>query len=115
MNATLHTFTGARHLILTLAAMHEADQIAAAWRVASQDVASDIIQVRGFLKVVAERDEMLVPGVPVHRPAYVDYCVKALPWALSLYLGNVRTISECEAAMTARGIPFAQSSDAWGY
>lgn len=113
MNALGSRFQAVRGAILAATAPNETERIAGAWRIASQDIASDIITVRGFLRVIAEQDEMLTATVRVHRPEYVDYCVKALPWALSEYLRNVKTISETEAAMEARCIPFARSSDAW--
>ncbi len=58
--------------------------------------------------------EMLTPTIRVHHPDYVEQCRKRLPWQLSLYLEHVKTISNCEAEMEARGMAFAKSSDAWG-
>jgi hypothetical protein len=89
-------------------------QISNAWRVASQEVADNIRFVRQYRKVIAEAGERLSTGKLLHSAAYVDQCAKRLPWQLSIYLGHVRTISECEAKMDAIGMAYAKSSDAWG-
>lgn len=88
--------------------------LASAWAISQQEVADAIRFAKQYLRVIAERDEMLTPTIRVHSPAYVAQCVKKLPWLLSLYLEHVRRISETEAEMTARGMAFAKSSDAWG-
>lgn len=88
-------------------------RIAEAWRISSQEVGEAIRFVKQYRRVVDERDEMLTPTIRVHSPA-VERCEKLLPWALSVYLGHVRTISETEAEMEARGMAFARSSFAWG-
>lgn len=112
-SATVLTFPQMRNAILAAVSVDEADRLSSAWRIASQDITSDIIHVQAYLKVISERDERLPGGWRVHSPTYVEICEKRLPWQLSSYLGNLRTISETEAAMTAAGIPFARSSDAW--
>lgn len=89
-------------------------RISDAWRISSQEVGEALRFVRQYQKVIAEADEMLTPTVRVHSPAYVEQCAKRLPWALSVYLGHVRRISDCEAEMEARGMAFARSSYAWG-
>ncbi|RWK12165.1 hypothetical protein [Mesorhizobium sp.] len=101
-------------LDLTPAADAYSPRIADAWRISSQEVGEAIRVVRQSLKVITEADEMLLPNVPVHRPAFVEQCRKRLPWELSLYLEHVRRISETEAEMEARGMAFARSSYAWG-
>ncbi|AZO11199.1 hypothetical protein EJ074_20480 [Mesorhizobium sp. M3A.F.Ca.ET.080.04.2.1] len=100
-------------LDLTPAADAYDSRIADAWRISSQDVGEAIRFVRQSLKVIAETDEMLTPTVRLHSAAFVDQCRKRLPWELSLYLEHVRRVSECEAEMEARGMPFARSSHAW--
>lgn len=100
-------------LDLTPAANAHDERIGEAWRISSQEVGEAIRFVRQSLKVIAEADEMLTPTVPIHRPAFVEQCRKRLPWELSLYLEHVKTISNCEAEMEARGMRFARSSDAW--
>lgn len=112
-SATILTFPQMRNAIRAAVSIDEADRLSSAWRIASQDITSDIIHVRAYLKVINERDERLPGGWRVHSPAYVEICEKRLPWQLSAYLGNLKTISETEFAMEQRGIPFARSSDAW--
>lgn len=87
--------------------------LADAWRISSQDVANCIRFVRQYLKVIAERDEVLLPKMRLHSVAYVEQCEKLLPWQMSLYLHHVRNISECEAKMDALGMAYAISSDDW--
>lgn len=113
-SATILTFPQMRNAIRAMVSVDEADRLSSAWRIASQDIASDIIHVRAYMKVIAEKNDRLPGGHwPVHSPAYVEICEKRLPWQLSAYLGNLKTISETEFAMEQRGIPFARSSDAW--
>ncbi|TGQ89423.1 hypothetical protein EN828_10280 [Mesorhizobium sp. M2D.F.Ca.ET.185.01.1.1] len=113
-DATILTFRQVRNAVRSMVSADEAERLASAWRIASQDIASDIIHIRASMKVIAERNDRLPGGNwLVHSPAYVEICEKRLPWQLSIYLGNLRTVSETEAAMDAAGIPFARSSDAW--
>lgn len=113
-SATVLTFPQMRRAIRAMVSVDEADRLSSAWRIASQDIASDIIHVRAYLKVIAEKNDRLPGGHwPVHSPAYVEICEKRLPWQLSVYLENLKTISTTEAEMIERGIPFARSSDAW--
>jgi hypothetical protein len=91
----------------------DGELLAAAWRIASQDVADDLRFIRQYAKVIAERDEWLSTGALVHRPAYVQQCRHWLAETIKRYLRNVRTISETEAAMTDIGMAFAKSSYAW--
>lgn len=113
-SAAILTFPQVRNAIRATVSVDEADRLSSAWRIASQDIASDIIHVRAYLKVIAERNDRLPGGNwLVHSPAYVEICEKRLPWQLSVYLENLKTISKTEAEMIERGIPFARSSDAW--
>lgn len=113
-SATILTFPQMRNAIRAVVSVDEADRLASAWRIASQDIASDIIHVRAYLKVIAEKNDRLPGGNwLVHSPTYVEICEKRLPWQLSVYLENLKTISTTEAEMIERGIPFARSSDAW--
>ncbi|WP_192182177.1 hypothetical protein [Mesorhizobium amorphae] len=89
-------------------------RISDAWRISSQEVGAAISFVNQYQRVIAERDEMLTPAIRLHGATYVDVCEKRLPWALSVYLGHVRRISDAEAEMEARGMAFAKSSYAWG-
>lgn len=115
-SAAILTFPQMRNAIHAAVSVDEADRIASAWRIASQDIASDIINVRACLKVIAEKNDRLPGGNwLVHSPAYVEICEKRLPWQLSVYLGNLKTISETQAAMDERGIPYALSSDDWRF
>ena len=88
-------------------------RLAVVLRMASQDIADDIRFIRQYLKVIAERDERLSTGTPVHGRAYVEACAAWLPETVARYLRNLRLISECESAMIAAGMRFARSSDAW--
>jgi hypothetical protein len=93
--------------------LEQRERLAGAWRMASQDIAEDIRFIRHYLKVIAEKDERLSTGTLVHGRAYVEACAGWLPQTVARYLRNLRAISECEFAMTAAGIRFALSSDAW--
>ncbi|TGU28700.1 hypothetical protein EN795_37625, partial [bacterium M00.F.Ca.ET.152.01.1.1] len=62
------------------------ETLAAAWRIASQDVADDLRFIRQYARVVAERDEWLSTGALVHRPAYVEQCRVWLAETLTRYL-----------------------------
>ncbi|TPN76748.1 hypothetical protein FJ987_17950 [Mesorhizobium sp. CU2] len=93
--------------------LKERERLAGAWRMASQDIADDIRFIRQYLKVIAEKDERLSTGTLVHGSAYVQACADWLPETVARYLRNLRLISECESAMTAAGVSFAKSSDAW--
>ncbi|TGV26362.1 hypothetical protein [Mesorhizobium sp. M4B.F.Ca.ET.143.01.1.1] len=108
-----HTFAQVRGAILATVSVDEADRIAGAWRIASQEVDSSILMVRVYRRVLAEADEMLTPTVRLHSESDVARAARLLPWQLAVYLGHVRTISETEATMKARGIRFALSSDDW--
>ena len=89
------------------------ERVAGAWRMASQDIADDIRFIRQYLKVIAEKDEMLSTGTLVHSRAYVEACAGWLPQTVARYLRHLRQITECELVMTAAGIRFALSSYAW--
>jgi hypothetical protein len=80
---------------------------------ACQDIADDIRFIRQYLQVIAEKDALLSTGARVHSRAYVEACANWLPETLLRYRRNLRQITECELAMTASGIRFAVSSDAW--
>ena len=87
--------------------------LADAWRGSMLEVADHIRFIRQHQKTIAERDEMLLPGVPVHRPAYVEAARALLAYRLPLYLEALRRVTEAEARMSLIGMPFAKSSDAW--
>ena len=89
-------------------------RIAEAWRISSQEVSEATRFVKLYRRVIDEHDEMLARTVRVHSQADVERCEKLLPWALSVYLRHVKTISETEAEMEARGMAIARSSFAWG-
>ncbi|RUW53546.1 hypothetical protein EOA32_08965 [Mesorhizobium sp. M1A.F.Ca.ET.072.01.1.1] len=91
----------------------ERERLAGAWRMASQDIADDIRFIRQYLKVIAEKDDRLSTGTLVHGRGYIEACAAWLPETIARYSRNLRLISECECAMTAAGVRFAKSSDAW--
>jgi len=93
--------------------LEQRERLAGAWRMASQDIAEDIRFIRQYLKVIAEKDERLSTGTLVHSRAYVEACAGWLPQTVARYLRNLRAITECELAMSAAGVRFALSSDAW--
>ncbi len=114
MNTANHAaFADLSRPLPSLLPLAERERLAGAWRMASQDIADDIRFIRQYLKVIAEKDERLSTGTLVHGPAYVEACAAWLPQTVARYLGNLRLISECEYAMTAAGVRFAKSSDAW--
>jgi hypothetical protein len=98
---------------ISTASSDRRQRLAGAWRIASQDIAEDIRFIRQYLKVIAEKEERLSTGVLVHSRAYVEACASWLPETVARYLRTLRQITECELAMTAAGIRFALSSDAW--
>ena len=106
-------FTDLSRPLISTASIDRGERLAGAWRMACQDVADDIRFIRQYLKVIAEKDERLSTGTLVHSRAYVEACANWLPDTLARYLRRVRLITECELAMTAAGIRFALSSDAW--
>jgi len=99
--------------LISPATTDQRQRLAGAWRMASQDIAEDIRFIRQYLKVIAEKEERLSTGTLVHSRAYVEACAGWLPQTVARYLRNLRAITECELAMTAAGIRFALSSDAW--
>lgn len=113
MTAALHsTFQAVRGAILTISA-DEADRLATAWRISQQEVRDSLRSIQTYQQIIAERDDMLTATIRLHKPADIELAERRLPWALSVYLGHVRIISETEHEMTKRGIRFAASSDHW--
>lgn len=87
--------------------------LADAWRINSQEVVESIRFVKQYMRVIEETGSRLRCGVLVHHPAHVERCREMLPWRLSLYLEQVRAISEAEARMDEIGMVYALSSDDW--
>lgn len=106
MSAALHAFTPATSTF--------DPHLASAWRISQQEVRDAIMFMNQYSRVISERDEMLTPTVRLHGAAYVEACEKLLTQEAEIYLRHVRVISETEAEMTACGMAFARSSDAWG-
>lgn len=108
MNTANHAaFADLSRPLLSPLPLAERERLAGAWRMASQDIADDIRFIRQYLKVIAEKDDRLSTGTLVHGRAYVEACEAWLPETIA------RMVSECECAMTAAGVRFAKSSDAW--
>jgi hypothetical protein len=99
--------------LISTASIDRGERLAGAWRMASQDIAEDIRFIRQYLQVIAEKEARLSTGMLVHSRVYVEACAGWLPETVARYLRNLRQITECELAMTAAGIRFAVSSDAW--
>ena len=89
------------------------DTVSDAWRYSLSGIREDIRFIGVYRRVIAEKDERLSSGHRVHRPAYVKQCRRELAATRKSYLVHVRRISEAEEQMTAMGIAFARSSDAW--
>lgn len=87
--------------------------LADAWRINSQEIVESIRFVKQYRRTIDERDKRLACGVLVHSRAHVEHCEKLLPWRLSLYLEQVRAISEAEQRMDEIGMAYALSSDDW--
>ncbi|CAN7662105.1 hypothetical protein [Mesorhizobium sp. LjNodule214] len=114
MNTANHAaFADLSRPLLSSLSLEQRERLAGAWRMASQDIAEDIRFIRQYLKVIAGKEERLSTGTLVHSRAYVEACAGWLPQTVARYLRNLRAITECELAMTAAGIRFALSSDAW--
>jgi hypothetical protein len=104
------TFAG---LTRALTPVPVADTLGDAWRTNLSAIREDIRFISIYRRVLAEKDERLSSGHRLHRPAYVKQCRRDLVATCRSYLARVRRITEAEAQMTAMGIRFAQSSDAW--
>lgn len=104
------TFAG---LTRALTPVPVADTLGDAWRTNLSAIREDIRFIGIYRKVIAEKDERLSSGHRLHRPAYVKQCRRDLVATRKSYLARVRRISEAEEQMTAMGIAFAKSSDAW--
>lgn len=89
------------------------ETIGDAWRHSLSGLREDIRFIGVYRKVLAEKDARLSSGRLVHSPAYVEQCRRDLDATCKRYLARVRRVTECEAQMTAMGIAFAASSDAW--
>lgn len=114
MNATAHTaFSAAMNGLIASASFNERGRIADAWRGSLVEVEEHLMFIRQHRETIAQRNEMLMPKVRRHRPAYVRYARQRLAHRLSGYLAAVRRVSEFEARMDAAGIPYARSSSDW--
>lgn len=89
------------------------DNLADAWRINQIDIREDIRFIGMYRRVIGEKDARLSSGHRVHKPAYVKQCRRDLAATCKSYLARVRRITEAEETMTAMGIAFAASSDAW--
>lgn len=111
MSAALATtFAG---LTRALTPVPVSETIGDAWRINQIDIREDIRFIGVCRRVIAEKDARLSSGHRLHKPAYVKQCRRDLAATCKSYLARVRRITEAEAQMTAMGIRFAQSSDAW--
>lgn len=84
--------------------------LATAWRHSLLSVEEHLLFIKQHRKTIAERNERLACGVPVHRPAYVAHCRRCLAIRLPDYLAAVRRVTEYELEMDRLGIPYAKSS-----
>jgi hypothetical protein len=89
------------------------DTISDAWRYSLSGISEDIRFIGVYRKVPSEKNARLSTGRRVHSAAYVEACRVNLDTTCKRYLRRVRQISEAESQMTAMGIAFASSSDAW--
>lgn len=111
MNAALQTTFAGMTRALTPAPRR--GTLADAWRINMQDIREDIRFIGVYRQVLAEKDMRLPGGRLVHSPSYSAACETNLKRTLASYAARVRRITETEEAMTAAGIAFAKSSDAW--
>jgi hypothetical protein len=100
-------------LIRALTPVPACETIADAWRHSQIGIREDIRFIGVYRKVLSEKGARLSTGRRVHSAAYVEACRVNLDTTCKRYLRRVRQITEAEEAMTAGGIRFAQSSDAW--
>jgi hypothetical protein len=110
MNASLHTTFADLTRALTVPAR---STVADAWRHSQIGIREDIRFIGVYRKVLSEKGAKLTTGRRVHSAAYVEACRVNLDTTCKRYLRRVRQISEAEEQMTAMGISFAASSDAW--
>lgn len=110
MTALRTTFIG---LTRALTPVPARETIGDAWRINQIDIREDIRFIGVYRQVIAEKDAKLSSGHRVHRPAYVKQCRRDLVATCKSYLTRVRRITDAEEQMTAMGIAFAKSSDAW--
>lgn len=89
------------------------ETIGDAWRHSLSGIREDIRFIGVYRRVIAEKDARLSSGHRVHKPDYVKQCRRELAATCKSYLARVRRITEAEAQMTAMGIAFAASCDAW--
>ena len=101
-------------LIRALTPAPARETIADAWRHSQIGIREDIRFIGVYRKVLSEKNARLSTGRRVHSAAYVEACRVNLDTTCKRYLRRVRQISEAEEQMTAMGISFAKSSDAWG-
>ncbi|MBN9236036.1 hypothetical protein QV13_12640 [Mesorhizobium hungaricum] len=114
MNAPLaQTFADLTRPLMSMASHDRADRLGDTWRHALSGIREDIRFIGQYRKVIAEKDELLAGKWPRHSAAYVSACRTNLATTLKRYTARVRAITEAEQEMTALGIPFATSSDAW--
>jgi hypothetical protein len=84
--------------------------LADAWRYNTAKVGECLIFIKQHRRVIAERDDKLCTGTPVHSAAYVAQCERLLSLRLATYLKAVRNVSECEVQMAAIGMQFASDA-----
>jgi hypothetical protein len=89
------------------------DTVSDAWRHSQIGIREDIRFISIYRNVLSEKNARLSTGRRVHSAAYVEACRVNLDTTCKRYLRRVRQISEAEEQMTAMGIAFAASSDAW--
>jgi hypothetical protein len=100
-------------LIRALTPAPARETIADSWRHSQIGIREDIRFIGVYRKVLAEKNARLASGHRIHSAAYVEACRVNLDTTCKRYLRRVRQITEAEEQMTAMGIAFAASSEAW--
>jgi hypothetical protein len=98
------------HSKITASAIVSDERLADAWRHNAAKVDECLIYIRQHQRVIAQRDDKLSTGTPVHSAAYVAQCERLLALRLATYLKAVRNVSECEVQMAAIGMQFASDA-----
>lgn len=113
MTALSHRFADFSLPLVFLGSIEQADRMADIWRLSQIGIAEDIRFIKQYREVLSQRDELIDGKWRRHSASYVAACETNLATTLKRYAARVRKITETEMQMTAHGIPFAQSSDAW--
>ncbi len=87
--------------------------LASDWRNAIRNINEHLVFIPSHRRTIALKDVMVIPGVPLNRPSYVEQARRQLAERLAGYRRDIRRVSEAEQKMDAIGMEYAISSDDW--